>query len=122
MDDHTPQNDQWTALVGLRTGRQRAVGLLLLGLALLCGLVALSRFPQAERISSAWLFYLGSIILFVATLYVLFAAQHKARVLDRAALVFGLVILGLAMIMRLYHWNSLPFGTWYDEADIGLQA
>ena len=33
-----------------------------------------------------------------------------------------MVILVLAAFMRLYRFDSLPFGTWYDEADNGLWA
>ena len=32
------------------------------------------------------------------------------------------LILLLAAFMRLYRFNSIPFGTWYDEADGGLHA
>src|SRR6185436_14411152 len=33
-----------------------------------------------------------------------------------------LVILALAAFMRLWHFTSLPFGVWYDEAEYVLQT
>jgi 4-amino-4-deoxy-L-arabinose transferase-like glycosyltransferase len=33
-----------------------------------------------------------------------------------------LAILGLAAFMRLYRFDKIPFGLWYDEADNGLSA
>lgn len=36
-------------------------------------------------------------------------------------ILLGLLLL-LALALRLYRLDSLPFGTWYDEAEYGLQA
>ncbi len=33
-----------------------------------------------------------------------------------------LVIFAIAAFMRLYRFDQIPFGTWYDEADYGLNA
>ena len=46
MDDRTQQNEGWANLVGLQTGRRRTIGIVLLGLTLICSLVALILFPQ----------------------------------------------------------------------------
>jgi 4-amino-4-deoxy-L-arabinose transferase-like glycosyltransferase len=122
MDDRTQQNEGWANLVGLQTGRRRTIGIVLLGLTLICSLAALILYPQTERAASAWLFYLGSLVLSVITLGVLFSAQRKTFKLDWVVIGIGVVILGLATFMRLYRFDTVPFGTWFDEADIGLQA
>ena len=33
-----------------------------------------------------------------------------------------LIIILLALFFRLFHFSSLPFGTWFDEAEAGIQA
>ncbi len=33
-----------------------------------------------------------------------------------------LAIFAIAAFMRLYRFDQIPFGTWYDEADYGLNA
>ena len=40
----------------------------------------------------------------------------------RQTLAWLALILGVAAFFRLFRFDSLPFGTWYDEAESGLQA
>ena len=49
MDDHTPQNEGWANTVGLQTSRRRTIGMVLLGLTLICSLVALILFLGVRR-------------------------------------------------------------------------
>src|SRR5262249_2335175 len=42
--------------------------------------------------------------------------------LSRRGLVALVLILGIAAAMRFYRFETVPFGTWFDEADIGLVA
>ena len=45
------------------------------------------------------------------------------RILGRGRLLLLLLmILAVAFFMRLHDFGDLPFGTWYDEAENGLQA
>ncbi|MFQ5578568.1 MAG: hypothetical protein ACE5G8_16440, partial [Anaerolineae bacterium] len=68
----------------------------------------------------------GSLLLFVAGV-LLFTGPEKpppglARRLTSPPAVALLCILLLAFGLRLWQFNSLPFGVWYDEAEAGLQA
>ena len=94
-------------------------------MALVSGLVGLWLFPQSGRANLAWFSYICSIAFFITALFGLFGEKDKAAnplfTNWRYALP-GSLILSLAIFMRLYLFSSIPFGTWFDEADIGVNA
>jgi 4-amino-4-deoxy-L-arabinose transferase-like glycosyltransferase len=82
---------------------------------------------------SAWLRYAVSVVALLIALYLLnnraLPAQQldhddaDLRILGRGRLgLLLLLILAVALFLRLYRIVDLPFGTWYDEAENGLQA
>ncbi len=82
---------------------------------------------------SAWMRYLVSLAAFLIALYLLNNRTLPAmqivhddddlRLLGRGRLrLLLLLVLALALFLRLYRIGELPFGTWYDEAENGLQA
>jgi hypothetical protein len=82
----------------------------------------------------AWITYFGSLLLFGLGVWLAEAPRwqsEKGQRRNRAISVsqflrqpdlWLLAILLLALFMRLFHFSSLPFGTWYDEATAGLEA
>ncbi len=77
----------------------------------------------------AWWFYIGSVLLFLLFAWSLDLGATKARNEQVAGerwqpwqIVIALLILFVALFMRLWRLDQLPFGTWYDEAENGLQA
>ncbi|HIC92627.1 MAG TPA: hypothetical protein EYP09_00040, partial [Anaerolineae bacterium] len=115
--------------------RRRWAGLALLVASLLSGLRALRLFGRNAHIGRAWLLYLASVAFFMAAMYVLSSKQQAtsskqlpaacsllpAKNLLLAAGILLLILL-VGAFMRLYQFDSIPFGTWYDEADAGLHA
>jgi hypothetical protein len=124
--------------LGLSTGPRRTVGLTLLGLAIISGLLGLWLFPKDGRNNIAWICYLCSVLIFVAGVFASFAGQafslrssasgFQTRPTEKGIFanwkyaLAWFIILGLAIFMRLYLFSSIPFGTWFDEADIGQNA
>jgi 4-amino-4-deoxy-L-arabinose transferase-like glycosyltransferase/sugar lactone lactonase YvrE len=73
-----------------------------------------------------WLLHLFSIVLLIFS--IIWCERGKLRI--RAAfhncpwfeIGLLLAIIGIGAFMRLYRFDQIPFGTWYDEADEGLIA
>ncbi len=108
--------------VPIASGRRWA-GLALLAASLLSSLLGLRLFGQSAHMGRAWLFYLASVALFVAAMHVLSGKRRVASGKQPLACYLLLAaILFVGAFMRLYQFDSLPFGTWYDEADAGLHA
>ena len=117
-----PLEEAKTSL-GLAGGGRLYVGLLLLLLALGSSLAALLLFPQDPPTGAAWNFHLAGIVLFAVAIPFVFRGAKEVKPAEPLTLqvaTFGLIILGLAIFMRFYRLNDLPFGTWFDEADIGI--
>jgi len=84
--------------------------------------------------SAAWITHIGSLFLFGLGVWLLEAPASKSKERQHpnwAASVLHVLrqpdlwlcaILLLALFMRLFHFFSLPFGTWYDEATAGIEA
>lgn len=82
----------------------------------------------------AWWFYIGSVLLFLLFAWSLDLGASKARNeqtekgqtgkegWQRWQIMIAVVIFFIALFMRLWRFDQLPFGTWYDEAENGLQA
>ncbi len=97
--------------------------LFLLPLPVLCSLVALRYFGRQVHLSRAWSLYLISIVSWPAiVLLTENCPPHPDRRPTVLDWILPALVLAVAAFMRLYKFDSLPFGTWYDEADNGLQA
>jgi DNA-binding beta-propeller fold protein YncE len=93
--------------------------------------LALRNLTDVERPSPLfWRLHLTSIALFLAGALLLDSPASFRLVLRRSLpgwQATGLIamlalILLLAAFLRLWQFDELPFGTWYDEAENGLQA
>ncbi|MGD8585757.1 MAG: PA14 domain-containing protein, partial [Chloroflexota bacterium] len=112
-------------LLGLAEGKRLYAGLILLLLALASSLSSLLLFPQQPQTGAAWTLHLAGILLFAVAITLLFRGPTEVRPAEKLTLqvvVFGLILLALAVFMRFYRLGELPFGTWFDEADIGVRA
>ena len=112
-------------LLGLTTGWRQYAGLIALALALSSSLAALLLFPQDIQTSASWALQAAGVILFAIAVPLLFRGPADAPAAEPLTLlvaIFGLNILGVAIFMRFNQFADLPFGTWLDEADIGLRA
>jgi streptogramin lyase/4-amino-4-deoxy-L-arabinose transferase-like glycosyltransferase len=88
--------------------------------------LALRQFASPMSSPWAWRWYLASIALFLLAAKLLDTrrpspceSQPPWTRGEMAALVFIFVV---AAFLRLHRLQDLPFGTWYDEADNGLEA
>ena len=106
-------------------GRRLRAGMLLLVVAPLISVAALWLFERPTHAWLPWCLYAASLLCFVLAVYLL---DHPAPTSRPSSLptfhssILLFLILLLAAFMRLYRFNSIPFGTWYDEADGGLHA
>lgn len=107
------------------TDRRRTIGQLLMAFAVGSSAAALILFTSDPLATYAWTCYLASLPLFLAASDLLFGEPEEGTrrfAFSRWIVIPGLVILGLALFLRLYRFDSVPFGTWWDEADIGFKA
>ncbi|HRW10797.1 MAG TPA: glycosyltransferase family 39 protein, partial [Caldilineaceae bacterium] len=77
----------------------------------------------------AWWFYLGSVLLIVLFAWLLdHGGRHTAgKTVDQEQwhgwqIAVAVLIFLVALFMRQWRFDELPFGVWYDEAENGLQA
>ncbi len=88
--------------------------------------LALRQFASPMPPPSAWWLYLAGMALFVFAAGLLDVNQPAPREHQppwtRKELAALVLIFAVAAFMRLYRFRDLPFGTWYDEADNGLEA
>jgi 4-amino-4-deoxy-L-arabinose transferase-like glycosyltransferase len=103
-------------------GRRLRAGMVLLVAAPLTGVVALVLFERPTPAWVPWGLYAASLLCFILAAYLLDRPGSTSRPSIRPSLILLLAILLLAAFMRLYNFNSIPFGTWFDEADGGLYA
>jgi len=119
------QRNKIEKMLGLSTGWGRFTGLILMSMAIVSGLTGLWLFPQSGQVNLAWFLYLCSVVFFIVALFLLFGKRGKVvkPLFVNWKYVLSLsIILGLAIFMRLYLFSSIPFGTWFDEGDIGHKA
>ena len=102
--------------------RRLGWGVMVIGLA--ASLLALLMFLAGAN-SWAWYAYLISLPLFLGGVWLSQPSPaRRAAAGERPALLdpwLVLVIL-VALAFRLYRFDTVPFGTWYDEAVAGLEA
>jgi hypothetical protein len=111
-------------LLQLRSGARRGWGLVALAGSVLLSLLAYQAFGQKDMLPAAWNFYLYSLTAFLAGVLLLTPGGTLQPLWPRSSRLrwlLGLVLV-LAIFMRLWQFDSLPFGTWYDEAVSGLQG
>jgi DNA-binding beta-propeller fold protein YncE/4-amino-4-deoxy-L-arabinose transferase-like glycosyltransferase len=121
--------------LSIAPGIRGRLGLGSMASALLLSGVSWYLFGYESQSTAAWLIYLLSMALFGLGAWL--AEQPSPDPSDRTfnsrsisipslsvqKPVFWLaVILLLAAFMRFFHFFSLPFGTWYDEATTGLEV
>ena len=105
-------------------------GLRALGLSILFAGLAFWLFGESIPAVYPWLLHLGSIGLLIFSSFWINKAKDSVGTLEDQSnhrwnwLEFGVLffILVIATFMRLYRFNQIPFGLWYDEADNGLNA
>jgi hypothetical protein len=117
--------EETKTLLGLAEGGRLYAGLILLLLAIASSLISLLLFPQEPSPGAAWTFQLAGVVLFAVAVPVLFRGPGDAppvQALTPQVAIFGLIVIGLAIFMRFYRFGEVPFGTWFDEADIGMRA
>jgi 4-amino-4-deoxy-L-arabinose transferase-like glycosyltransferase len=113
--------------------RRLRAGRIILAAAPLISVVALVLFERPTPPWVPWCLYAASLICLILAVYLLDRPASNSRPLTFPfhfptfhpsifPLITLLVILLLAAFFRLYSFNSVPFGTWYDEADGGLHA
>lgn len=113
--------------LAIHSGWRRHAGAWLIMLALGISPVTYNFFANDGAHSQAWWLYQACLGLLVGGGLILTRGRSWQRQLNyfipnrRIALGLGLV-LGLALLMRLFQFGSLPLGIWYDEAEAGLQA
>jgi DNA-binding beta-propeller fold protein YncE/4-amino-4-deoxy-L-arabinose transferase-like glycosyltransferase len=113
--------------LNLQAGWWRNVGVWLILLAAAMSFMALNFFGNPDARLQAWWLYLGSLVLLVSGGLLLtrgdaWSLKIRALLPDRHTAIGLTLVIGLALFMRLYHFDSQPFGIWFDEAEAGLQA
>ncbi|MCR4407812.1 MAG: PA14 domain-containing protein [Anaerolineae bacterium] len=114
-------------------GRRLRVGMVLLVVASLISTAALLVFEKPVRPWMPWGLYVSSLLCFFVAIYFLdpltttshpstLPTLHPSNPPTLYPSILLLAILLLASFFRLYQFNNIPFGTWYDEADGGLHA
>ncbi|MGD0879597.1 MAG: PA14 domain-containing protein [Anaerolineales bacterium] len=74
-----------------------------------------------------WLLHLTSIALLILSIVWVDRARNQMKLKNTPAWSWpeiGILtaIFAIAAFMRLYRFDQVPFGTWYDEANAGLEA
>jgi hypothetical protein len=114
----------------------RVVGsAVLLALSGVATIASLALFRDESEPQLRWLLYLVAILLYLVAVYVQQPPQTgssghafarwrdpRARPHVRRQALALIAILTIGALFRLYRFNELPYGLWYDEADNGLWA
>jgi len=115
-----------SAFLPSEPGRIRQWGYIAGGLAIGFAILSFALFATSISPVYPWLFHLASIaLLIVSTSWVdRRKKQNTPRVHSWSWLEIGILLLifAIAAFMRLYRFDQIPFGTWFDEADNGLNA
>ena len=102
-------------------------GVWLILLAVTISFFAFNFLPNDDARLLVWWLYLASLIVLISG-GLLLARDGSWRaelhhLLPNRTIAFGLLtVLGLAIVLRLYQLDQLPFGIWFDEAEAGLEA
>jgi 4-amino-4-deoxy-L-arabinose transferase-like glycosyltransferase len=105
--------------------RWRFAGLVVLIFAFGTSIAGLVAYSQEATAHQGWIPYLASTALLMIAFYILIPYKKTAapsEPFSPTVLIVGLLIFALAAFMRFYRFYSVPFGTWIDEANIGMIA
>ena len=105
--------------------RLRLFGIGLFILASATCIIGLAAFSKESSARFGWAPYLASTTLLMAAAYSLIPykkAETQLQPSSPVILLIGCLILSLAIFMRFYRFESVPFGTWNDEVYIGMIA
>ncbi|MFQ5611626.1 MAG: PA14 domain-containing protein [Anaerolineae bacterium] len=110
--------------LGVRTGPAAILGLIGLGAALVVSWLAYRAFGDGETVLRAWDLYLASLAALLVGTFLLTRGESFWHLWPKTSAIRWLLFLTfmLALFMRLWRFEAVPFGTWYDEAISGLQG
>jgi len=112
--------------INIRSDRRlRLFGISLFILACAACIIGLAAFSDESNARFGWAPYLASTALLIAAVYTLIPykkAETQLQPMSPVILVTGFLILSLAIFMRFFRFESVPYGTWNDEAYIGMIA
>lgn len=111
----------------LHSGWRRNVGIWLLVVAIGISAVAFNFFAVEETYPQGWWLYWASLGLLLgggllSTRGNPWRAEFQTLLPNRNVIIGLILVIGLALMMRLYNFTGQPFGIWYDETEAGLQA
>ena len=95
-------------------------------LAVILAVFSFIQFDNNNPVLGPWVLYLLSMLLLVLSAFLLDGAnkgglpKKQNRISTEHIILFA--ILSLALFLRIYKLDQIPFGLWYDEADNGLSA
>ena len=97
------------------------------GVAIFFAILAFLTFDISVPPIYPWVFHLISIALLILSIAWVDRAKNQGKKNNSSPwswLEIGILtaIFAIAAFMRLYRFNQIPFGTWYDEANAGLEA
>jgi 4-amino-4-deoxy-L-arabinose transferase-like glycosyltransferase len=97
------------------------------GVAIVFAILAFLMFDILVSPIYPWLLHLTSIALLILSIAWADRAKYQGKKKKASSwswLEIGILvaIFAIAAFMRLYRFDQVPFGTWYDEANAGLEA
>jgi 4-amino-4-deoxy-L-arabinose transferase-like glycosyltransferase len=101
------------------------VGLFVVATAALAGIAGVLAFASPDRLSLGWILYGASLLLLLLGVGLADLGRRvggRVTGWSRGELGLLLAILALGAVVRFWDLDSLPYGTWYDEAENGLVA
>ncbi|MEM7031735.1 MAG: hypothetical protein AAF629_19430, partial [Chloroflexota bacterium] len=116
------------SVVRIRPGPLGWTGAFLIGIAALISYVGQQLFFEVDTWSQAWFYYATSVVLLIVGTLLLHRPSRTRLHVSASSFSFSretigfLVIFAVAIVLRLWRFDSLPFGVWFDEALAGLQA
>lgn len=106
--------------------KSRRWGYAIGGLAVVLAGVAFGLFGEPESPAVPWLLHLLSLVLAVVAAWLMDRGQHSDSTQEAAWSRWEIILLAaifiIAAFMRLYRFDQIPFGLWYDEAVYGSNA
>ncbi|MBL8077485.1 MAG: glycosyltransferase family 39 protein [Anaerolineales bacterium] len=109
---------------GMQLNRSR-LGYLFGGLAIIFLILAFWLFDSTVSPLYPWLLHIFSIVFLILSIVLLDGTKGLESSKDTWSRpeIFALVLIFIiAAFMRLYRFDQIPYGTWFDEADEGLIA
>ncbi len=106
---------------------QHIAGGVCLILALGISYFGMIKFEVVESYWLGWNMYVWSLLLLIAGTLILtkpssYSIVRRDSSMSRLRWFALFAIILLALFLRLWQFDSIPFGVWYDEAEAGLQA